>query len=216
MPIESPQSKNKLEILKFVIPALIPILYMQGYAYYCGTISPYELSDFLYPISVEQTFIYTFFFYARLITNLKLSIFFIFSLFIIIPTIGVIFSKLGEKPERPEGKFNKAITDFILNNRIAFLIPSAITVIFYIFMIVMVATSIPYNLGQNAVYKKLNDENYLNRVHTISLQKNNKQIIGNIVECSTNLVTIIDKNKKISTFPLSEVHSIVTNVKKQE
>ncbi|MCL5423373.1 MAG: hypothetical protein M1461_13035 [Nitrospirae bacterium] len=66
------ESKQKWNWLKNFLPVpyiVVPILYLQGLAYYSGYLSVYKSSADLYPISFDQVLYQSFLFYVNLLVQ---------------------------------------------------------------------------------------------------------------------------------------------------
>lgn len=210
--------KKYIKLVKLIIPALIPIFYLQGYAYYCGTLAPYKLNEYLYPISPEQTFIHAFFFYTNLISHFKYILFFALSIFLINIFTSILIKSSKNYENEPKNKIETFITNFITKHRKAFFAPLLIVAVSYSFVFLLFLVLIPYNVGRNSESDDLKKIHYFKNKSFIELKNipTNIKTEGVIIKSSQNLITFIDTNKKIHTVPISEIFSIVSDIEQNK
>lgn len=213
------------------IPSLVPVLYIQGIAYYQGTLSPYQLSDSLYPLSFEQALLHAFYFYL----NTPMYIFYF--------AIGltIFFFPLCFVGEALENRLNSAIpiiqklaifvlkiSGFIKKYKDLFIIPGVLLVIAYFIYALTIIAVIPYLFAKHETLKKakqafatmgakLGDELVFEKKATIKLFYNGTihEYKGIIIKRSEKMISFLDKNE-ISTYPMNNVLSIKYSLKNEE
>lgn len=212
MPEEVLNRKKNLNILKFIIPALVPIFYMQGYAYYTGTLAPYNLNELFYPISPEQALVHAFFFYTGIFSYFNYILIFSASLFLFLFTITFLVEKINY---RVTSRFEKIILDFIINHKKSLLPPIYIIIISYFLVLLFLIILVPYYVGNKSEIEDIKNEKYRRKEYYIDLNTQEEKINAFIIQSSPNLITFIDENKKVITIPMSEIHSITSNLKEK-
>jgi hypothetical protein len=215
--------------LMYMIPApLGAILYLQGVAFYEGSLAPYGLSQSFYPLSFEQALLESFLFYAG-------TPIYFFSIGFILALLMLPASILGDVAQR-RLKSNNRIVRWVgligewLNNHIskhkeALFFPGIIIGLGYVIIILMLLFVGPYGLARKASEEKvkkqmamiqmINDESGtaaadIDNGVTITLKNGDRPIFktGIMIEGSERMITLLTKDGLI-TIPVDKIESML-------
>lgn len=215
---------NKFWLKYFLpIPTIVPVLYVQGVAYYQGTLSPYNIPYNSYPLSFEDALLQAFFFY------LKTPEYFLYITLALL-VLFVPLCYLGQAAERKLtssnsvskwlAKYGVNITKHFVKFKEIYTIPLITLLLAYVIYALSIIVVIPYlyakhESSKNAVeaYNSINSpkiEAVLYKDNAIiSIVENGKinDFEGKIIMQSNKAITFI-VNDSIMTFPINHVFSV--------
>jgi hypothetical protein len=162
--------KNKSWWLKYVIPFSMPILYLQGMAYRQGILSPYKISDGLYPVNIQQALTNSFYFYGKVYIYL-ICLGFGWLVLALPLEIWLQYDK-NRGEESIIKKFQAhmvPIENFIHKYKKAFMGPGLLLLIGYAISGLVVLVLIPFFFGS---YQSTKEANNLIVNHNVTISKN--------------------------------------------
>lgn len=212
--------------LMYMIPApIVAILYLQGVAFYEGSLAPYNLSQSFYPLSFEQALLESFLFYAQTPQYIIFAG--------IVLAISVIpMSLLGNVAERRLQSNNRIIkrlgligdwiNKHISKRKGALFVPGMIISLGYGIILLMLLFAGPYSLAKNASEEKLKQQiNIINNVSgtatadiknevTVIIENGNNPILksGIMIKASERMITLLTREGLI-TFPIDKIESVI-------
>lgn len=206
--------KSPSKMLKVFAPALLVVLYFQGYAYHAGQLEPKKVNESLYPISTEQIFINAYFLYTNIISVIDYVIYTVIAVFVVMLLTSVIYQ--SKRPQESNigyslsNKTNKNILGFINKHKAAFYFLITMALVIYVSLVVVVSSIIPYLVGSKVSVKNI--ERYIkeNRYSDVNYQ-NSKEVVhlkAIILQSSEKFVTILTTDKNVITIPMDQVISI--------
>gem|GEM_PF-2713053 len=205
------------KLIKFVTAVSVPVLYLQGVAYYQGKLSGYGVPSRFYPIGFEQSLSEAFFFYFETIPYL----FVLGGIWLIAETISsyygdVITCKIKRLLSGKLEIFVKKVANFILEHKSRYVVPGFILFSAYALCVLGIAVVVPYLLGLKISNEKFED---LIKSESLNYQKiyikDSDEKNAYIINLSDKFISFYDGDDLL-TYPTSEVKFLKKEIDKVE
>jgi hypothetical protein len=225
---------KKIFFLLLPAPTLIPLLYLQGKAFYESHLDAFKIDSGAYPLSFDEALLQGFIFYGS-------SWHYLFlmgaSLFVMFPAMNYLTEKINSKAEAlrnrkknkdPHKKSTAWIDDLIIKNKMEFIFSGILVFIAAAILIIVIAVLLAASAGDSSgnsskkKYEKFFEklakspqEERLKLSQSMSQLKlkgkSEAHIDGFVVAQSDSLISFISA-EKVATYNLSDIKEI-THIK---